>query len=1122
MKTIPHLKALFAKRSALIALLIAAPLGAMAQYVVFTDNFNHGSTTNHVSVPGGTPFASFTSYDVAASKAATTNVTVNPGDFRIALNTSTSSGLVEVEALFSQAPITLVNNGDYINLTYIFRMTNALPTGTAWLGQGLYNSAGAPPVAGSLNNSGLSTTAGSTFATGNCANWQGYFSRFFSATNQIATRPIQNGGGTTSANQDLVSGGVATSGGFTSPGPTILDAPNLPTISLTTGSYYTISYTIVLTDSNAPTLTITNVLYSGAGTGGTVLSSDTTTATGANYLTKSFDGIALGRRETGSVLITMDVTNLTISENLAGMPGQPFDVTGGGTGCVGNNFAVGLDGSVTTNDYYLYTNGVWNGSVQTGTGSALSFGNETVGTAPLTNTVLASNTISGNTGFMLGSAVVAAFALPVITSQPIPAIVANGSVGVFSVGASGGGLAYQWYKNGSGALADGGNISGSLTSALVISPVGNGDVGSYYCVVTDGCGASTNSATNSLSLDSPANLVWQGGNPNTNWDLSVTPNFNNGSAVVFHNGDNVTFDNTSIYPNVTISDSHIAPGLITESASQTYKFSGSGHIIGPGALVMNGSSGTGTLSINNSNAYTGGTTVNGGTLLMSNLNAFGTGNITLAGGTFQYPFSPGSATGLSNNIDATGNTTLRFDAGGTFACVLDGAMSGNANATLTMFSAFANNSTTARVRMYGQFTNNANIALTSAGSTETEMAPYLSSGNQVFNGIISGTVGHFVPRGNGNAIFNNTNTFNDSTAFATGYSLFMSSGNVGFGADSVSSTPPTIDASPAGTGMVGINVGVEGGNCSFFASGGAHTIANQFRYTSTTNTVTVTFSGSNDLTLSGEFDLAIGGTDSFGTNRTLSVTSTGATTLSGVVSDSGLGGGITKTGSGALYLNGANTYSGPTTNNAGLLAGSGSIGGSVIVGTNGSIGGGPAHSIGTLTVNSLLLNGNVFIRLDKDLSPAQSNDVISVVGIASSSGTGTVTVTNIGTGALAVGDSFQIFNTQVSGAGTLSVTGGGMVWTNRLAVDGSIAVLSVAPTVATNPTNITFSVSNGTNLSLSWPGDHLGWTLQTNPVGLTSSNNWFPYPGSASVTNENLIIDRTQKNVFFRTVFQVP
>jgi hypothetical protein len=55
-------------------------------------------------------------------------------------------------------------------------------------------------------------------------------------------------------------------------------------------------------------------------------------------------------------------------------------------------------------------------------------------------------------------------------------------------------------------------------------------------------------------------------------------------------------------------------------------------------------------------------------------------------------------------------------------------------------------------------------------------------------------------------------------------------------------------------------------------------------------------------------------------------------------------------------------------------------------------------------------------------------------------------------------------------------------------------------------------------LSLAWP-TNLGWTLQTNSVGLAASNQWFPYPGSASVTNVNITINPSQTNVFFRMVY---
>src|SRR4051812_27606933 len=100
--THPKLTLRLMKRFALVVILLVSPLAAMAQYVVFTDSFNNGSTTNHTSAPGGTPFASFTSYDVAATKAVLSNTTVTAGDLRIALDSPTGSGLIEVQALFTK------------------------------------------------------------------------------------------------------------------------------------------------------------------------------------------------------------------------------------------------------------------------------------------------------------------------------------------------------------------------------------------------------------------------------------------------------------------------------------------------------------------------------------------------------------------------------------------------------------------------------------------------------------------------------------------------------------------------------------------------------------------------------------------------------------------------------------------------------------------------------------------------------------------------------------------------------------------------------------------------------------------------------------------------------------
>src|SRR5262249_42284038 len=67
---------------------------------------------------------------------------------------------------------------------------------------------------------------------------------------------------------------------------------------------------------------------------------------------------------------------------------------------------------------------------------------------------------------------------------------------------------------------------------------------------------------------------------------------------------------------------------------------------------------------------------------------------------------------------------------------------------------------------------------------------------------------------------------------------------------------------------------------------------------------------------------------------------------------------LMKAGSGTQYLNGANTYTGPTNINGGTLGGTGSISGAVYLNAGGSIA--PGNSIGTFTLGSLDISSGVF------------------------------------------------------------------------------------------------------------------------------------------------------------------
>jgi len=1116
----------FAKLAGLAALL-SAQLTVMAQTVIFTDTFANGSTTNKTSTPGGTAAASSTSYDIASTKTTIPYVAIAANDLTLKLSGGTGSGFWEAQALFTGTPVTLTNVGDYINLTYTFTNTGGTLLGggsASFIINGLYYSGGNAPVNnGSLANAGLNYTAPSSYGSGYCAGWQGYVSRISSGGgSQAYTSPAQNTSyGLYSANQDLVGNNFG-GGTYTNTPGTIFDAIITNTFTLTSGAAYTVSYSIALTAVG--TLTVTNSLYSGAGTSGTLVFSQTNVCSGTTNITQSFDGLAIAARNSGSsVNPTMDISKITVTKNIFGNPGPSFAVTGGGTGCPsGDSFVVGLNGSVSTNAYYLLTNGVPNGSVISGSGAAINFNAEHVVSVALTNTVLASNTVSGFTGLMSGSVLVSPQTAPVITTQPSAVVVATNNFGVFAVACSGTGLNYQWYRNGT-KLTDGGHVAGAGTATLVISPATTADAAitaqGYYCVITNTCGSQTISITNSLTLDSSANIVWQGGSPTNKWDLATSANFTNsvGAAVKFNSGDSVTFDDSSGYPVINVVGSYVTPNLITETASQNYFITaGSGAISGPGSLVMSGS---GVLTISNANIFSGGVTINSGTIKAQNYASLGSGAITLASGTLELPVSGGSTTGISNNINVTANSTLQYDLNGTYAGVIFGGINGSSAATLNIYNYNAN-SGSSRLRLYGIFTNNANLSLTTAGSS-VDLAPYnATNGFQIFNGLISGTAGRIVARDAGSVIFNQTNTFNDSGVSApTGVSLLLSSGNVGLGADSVASSPPTIDASPVGTGIIAINTGVEGGNCSLFASGGAHTVANPMLYTSATNTVTLSLAGNNSLTLAGSFQLSLT-SDANGTNRTIDVNNTAPTTLSGVISDNGLGSGLIKSGNGALYLNATNTYTGITTNAAGLLAGSGVITGPLVVNANASLGGGGAAAIGTLTIsNNLNLSGNVFIRVNKSLAPAQSNDLIAVTGTLNNLGSGTVTVSNLGP-AIVAGDKFKLFSSALAGGNTLAVTGGGMTWTNRLAVDGTIQALAAGFTTASYPTNIVCTNNNNGTLTISWPATHLGWELmvQTNTTAAGLGNSWVTNYGTAGVNTTNLPINPTNGAVFYKLV----
>jgi hypothetical protein len=200
------------------------------------------------------------------------------------------------------------------------------------------------------------------------------------------------------------------------------------------------------------------------------------------------------------------------------------------------------------------------------------------------------------------------------------------------------------------------------------------------------------------------------------------------------------------------------------------------------------------------------------------------------------------------------------------------------------------------------------------------------------------------------------------------------------------------------------------------------------------------------------------------------------------------------------------------------LRGNGTIRGNVVLGSNARLipGRDVDATIGVLTVmGNVTLGGITLFELDRAASP--NSDRLVANSIA---GGGQLIVTNIGA-TLQAGDTFQLFSQPVSGFSsvTLPPLPSPLYWTNKLAIDGTIQVLS---TVATNPTNVSYRVTDDGQIEISWPQSHIGWTLQmqTNTLAVGLSTNWVDVTGSTLTNKMAFPLSGTNQTTFFRLILR--
>ena len=122
-----------------------------------------------------------------------------------------------------------------------------------------------------------------------------------------------------------------------------------------------------------------------------------------------------------------------------------------------------------------------------------------------------------------------------------------------------------------------------------------------------------------LGMRDATDIVWTG-NDGSLWDVGSSENFSvsdgsDDASTAFVTGDNVLFGDEAQAFNITLKGELEADTVLVNS-SQNYTFEGSGSLIGNTTLVKQGS---GRLTIQTDNTYTGGNRISGGTVVVSSL-----------------------------------------------------------------------------------------------------------------------------------------------------------------------------------------------------------------------------------------------------------------------------------------------------------------------------------------------------------------------------------------------------------------------------------------------------------------------------------------------------------------------
>ena len=480
------------------------------------------------------------------------------------------------------------------------------------------------------------------------------------------------------------------------------------------------------------------------------------------------------------------------------------------------------------------------------------------------------------------------------------------------------------------------------------------------------------SSNNTLAVASAgAGAVTYGGNVNLfNNNFTIGQTAGGTGSVTFGaatNTFNLGSDGGAVTRVVTVNGSHTIGAQLTGGANNRIAITGGG-----------------TLTLANSNSFSGGSQINNGTLLVGNDAALGTGALTFdfAGGTGSRTLASSSTTGytLNNDFNLFFNAlTIGQTAGGTGSLVLGGA---------------------------------GKAFFLGADDTQQSRLVTVNGSHTIAANLTGGANNNFVKQGLGTLTLSGSNN-----TFAGG--LFIDSGVVNLSGGALSG------GSVLHIGG-GVNGGATNGNDATLRISAASTYGRNLTINAETNTSGV--SGNRIL----EFAQASGAATLSGTvalEKTLNANVTNADTtgvLSGNISGAG---GLTKSGSGSLVLSGSNSFAGNVTVSSGTVAltNGNAIGNDPLVTIDS---GATLAVLGSETLGRFTGAGAVNIANGQTLTTSFTNNSITFSGQIS--GAGGLTKAGTGTVTLSGSNSFSglmrldegvllVGNANALGAGTVQV-----------------------------------------------------------------------------------------------------